>query len=92
MSKVTEFPIAYVLRHNVREMYVPHTNFSSGIADYIAKNNTQGYAVYYTDDIHLAKMWTTHKKIKRFLMKEAAKFFDVVGSDHTIIPATDLFQ
>jgi hypothetical protein len=92
MSKVTEFPVAYVLRHNVREMYVPHTNFSSGIADYIAKDKTAYYAVYYTDDILLAKMWTTHKKIKRFLTKEAAKFFDVISSDHTVVPATDLFK
>jgi len=87
-----DFPVAFVLMHRTRGLYVPHTNFGYAVGEHIAGNASPSWDTYYTADITLAKMWTTYKKIKPRLTEEAAKYFDIIGSDESIVPAIELFK
>jgi len=87
-----DFPKAYALRHRIRGTYIPHTNFSTGLYEHIAESNDHKYDAYYTNNLSLIKLWTSYKKIKPRITKEAAKYFDIVGTDQTIVPATELFK
>ena len=87
-----DFPKAYALRHKLRGTYIPHTNFATGLYEHIAEGNDPKYDYWYTNNLTLVKLWTTYKKIKPRITEKAAIYFDIVGTDGTIVPATELFK
>ena len=93
------YPKAYVLQHHKYGTYIGAKNstYCSDLRNLERYENDKEHhgnwaAIFFKDNIEDAKMWTNLKKVKKFLNKDAAKYFFVIGSDQTVIPAINLFE
>lgn len=88
-----EYPTCYVLKHKVYGTYVKRCTMYALDLNFLSRysfDKREGVH-YYTDSIASAKQWSSVKIIKRFLVEKTAPYFEIVGSDKTIIDAGTLF-
>ena len=90
-----EFPVCYILLFKSHNVYVSNSKGTYAkypdVVEALMKGD-DSKLYFYTSDIEMAKRWSSYKKVKTWLGKDATvrSAYYVVGSDQTVIPATDL--
>lgn len=89
-----KYPVCYVLQHKKYGTYPQNARLGACFTEHVLQEydkSEEWGSCFYTKKIEVAKMWSTLSKIKAHLTKDTARFFNIIGSDKTIVGAETLF-